>query len=144
MYPETTSSIRSFIKLSYARLNSCPNHRGPDKRPLGQPLYSRAHWNHSDHKPACPDFLFSSCKNHNEGSGHKVPFSLYLLTDPGASLCGPCGLVGPHRLWTVSNKLSFQQSSSLDLLNLSYPKFSINVLYFKTISENSLHDAEQM
>ena len=103
-YPETTPSIRSFIKLSYSRLNSCPNQRGPGNRPLEQPLYSRVHWNHSDPKPACPDFLFPSCKNHSEGSGHRVPLSLYLLTNPGAPCVAPvvwCALISCE-LWVTN------------------------------------------
>lgn len=53
------------------------------------------------------------------------------LTDPDSS---PCGLVGwagiTFVLGTVSNKLSFQWQSYLDLLASQYLQFSIKIHYF--------------
>ena len=60
-----------------------------------------------------------------------TPLSLCILTDAGAALYGPWGVVCPLSLGDFEQQ-TFQLKSSPDLLALSYLKFSLITLYFKT------------
>lgn len=67
-----------------------------------------------------------------------APLSPCLLTDAGAALYGPWGVVCPLSLGDCEQQ-TFQLKSSPGLLALSYLKFSIITLYFKT-SESPLRN----
>lgn len=114
---------------------SSPQSQGPDS--WGQPCASEptemSHGSRSDICLPCLSVL------QQEGSCPRLLPRLHLPAGLGASLCGPVGrgVVSLHPLETVTNKLSFQQPSSPDLLGLPSFEFSPGTLCFQTLAAHA-------
>lgn len=110
------------IRLSHpGQVCTCPNHsKQLETTPVPQPILSLLILPH----PFLPvETTMIKVLAHNSPS-------LYLMTNPGGSLCGHHGIVCPLLLGTVSNKISFQKQLFLDLL-----VYTSNFLWIHYISE---------
>lgn len=127
--PESTDPIAPHppphpppIRLSHpGQVCTCPNHsKQLETTPVPQPILSLLILPH----PFLPvETTIIKVLAHNSPS-------LYLMTNPGGSLCGHHGIVCPLLLGTVSNKISFQKQLFLDLL-----AYTSNFLWIHYISE---------
>lgn len=103
---------------SHTRPYSFAASLGPNTRQLQKASNSRAHWTY----PNCPVLnylppLVCSFMCKPKGSCLCFPLTLYLLTDFGASLCGPWLVWHISSSWELKNDklLPFQEQSSVGI-----------------------------
>lgn len=87
-------------------------------------------------KPVQPARLFVHTHTHAntiKSLAHRYPLSLFRLTDPGASPKCLLSWYGMPPLGNLSNSLPFCWHHFL--ISWLYPKFPIDILYFKTIKK---------